>query len=63
MFTSVSIRPLLSVGETAELLGVSTKQVRRLIHSGELPVHQLGGRGGTLRVDEAGFERWLEVQR
>jgi hypothetical protein len=37
--------------------------VLRVIARGELPVHQLGCRGGPLRVDEAEFERWLEEQR
>jgi excisionase family DNA binding protein len=59
MSTAVPIRTLLSVNETAELLGVSTKQVRRLIARGELPAVQLGGRGSAIRIDREELEAWL----
>lgn len=59
MSTAVPIRPLLSVRETAQLLGVSSKQVRRLIARGELPALQLGGKGSTIRIDRDELERWL----
>jgi excisionase family DNA binding protein len=59
MSTAVSIRPLLTVNEAAQLLGVSTKQVRRLIAQGELPALQLGGPGSAMRIDRDELVRWL----
>ena len=43
--TSARGRPvtkLLAIDEVAEVLGVSSRTVRRLIDSGALPVHRLG---------------------
>lgn len=59
MTASVTIRPLLSVAETAALLGVSVRQVRRLIASGELPALQLGGPGSAIRIDPDELRQWL----
>jgi excisionase family DNA binding protein len=45
---------LLSVGQTAGVLGCSVPTVRRLISDGSLPACQLGGRPGrSLRVSTA----------
>lgn len=52
--------PLLSVSETAELLGVSTKKIYRLIGSGELPALRLGDRkGAAVRIDRGELLAWL----
>jgi excisionase family DNA binding protein len=59
MSTAVPIRPLLSVSETAQLLGVSTKQIRRLIARGELPALQLGGKASAIRIDRDELRQWL----
>jgi excisionase family DNA binding protein len=48
--------PLLSVRAVAELLGVSTKTVRRLIGRGDLAAHRIGG---SLRVSEADLRAYL----
>jgi len=48
--------PLLSVSAVAELLGVSTKTVRRLIGRGELKVHRIGG---SVRVSEEDLRAYL----
>jgi excisionase family DNA binding protein len=60
MSTAVPSRPLLSVRETAALLGVSTKQVRRLIAAGEIPAIRLGSsKGSAIRIDRDELEAWL----
>jgi excisionase family DNA binding protein len=33
--------------------------VRRMIAEGRIPAIQLGGRGTSIRIDEAELERWL----
>jgi excisionase family DNA binding protein len=50
---------LLRPTDVARRLGVHRNTVYRLIESGELPAFSLGGRGFTVRVDEAEFERWF----
>jgi excisionase family DNA binding protein len=62
MSTAVQARPLLSVRQVAEWLGVSEKQVYRLIYRGEIPAVRLGGRGSALRVDPDELEAWLYGQ-
>jgi excisionase family DNA binding protein len=59
MSTAVPIRPLLTVADAARLLGVSTKQVRRLIARGELPALRLGGPGSAIRIDPDELRQWL----
>jgi excisionase family DNA binding protein len=58
-----SERQWLRIDEVAARLDVHRMTVYRWARERRLPVHQLGGRGGPLRVDEAEFERWLEEQR
>ena len=53
---------LLTVAETAEALGVSTKTVRRLIADRGLPAVQLGGFRTAVRIDPAELEAWLRAE-
>jgi excisionase family DNA binding protein len=60
---SARVRPitkLRTIGETAELLNVSTRTVRRAIESGALPVHRLGR---SVRVAEADLAVFLAANR
>ena len=57
--TTVADHRWLTVRETAALIRVSEDTVRRAIASGELPAVQLGGRGSSIRIDEAELECWL----
>jgi excisionase family DNA binding protein len=41
----------LGLTEAAQVIGVSTKTIRRWIVSGELPAYRLRAGGGPLRVD------------
>jgi excisionase family DNA binding protein len=59
MSTDVQTRPLLSVRQVAEWLGVSEKQVRRLIDRGAIPAVRLGDKGSAIRVDPDELEQWL----
>ena len=52
MQTNSSDRPLLSVTEAGELLGVSVSTAYRMAEAGQLPVIRLGERG-TMRVVKA----------
>jgi excisionase family DNA binding protein len=49
----------LRVREVAERLDVDKALVYRLVQSGQLRAHQLGGKGCTVRIAEDDFERWL----
>lgn len=51
---------LLTVDQVAEQLGVSTKQVRRLIASGELPHHRIGR---LIRVTGADLMTFIRLRR
>jgi excisionase family DNA binding protein len=53
-------RRLLSVKETAILLGVTENTVRRLISAKILPALQLGPKGSSIRIPADELERWLE---
>ena len=48
--------PLLSVSVVAELLGVSTKTVRRLITRGDLKAHRIGS---GLRISEEDLRAYV----
>ncbi|MGH2869034.1 MAG: helix-turn-helix domain-containing protein [Solirubrobacteraceae bacterium] len=48
---------LLTARNVAEILGVNTETVLRLIREGQLPAIRLPG--GRLRIVEAEFEDWL----
>lgn len=50
----------LTIADVAEHLNVSAGQVRKLIHSGELPAIQVGGRG-QWRIDEAELEKYIQA--
>ena len=50
---------LLSVRETATILSVTGKTVRRLIAAGRLPVLQLGS---SIRIPENELRAWLESE-
>ena len=51
---------LLTIPQTAELLQVSEKKVRRLIKSGELVAHRVGRQ---LRISEGDLRQFLEQRR
>jgi excisionase family DNA binding protein len=53
---------LLTVRETAEMLGVDEKTVRRRIAEGEIPAYRLGGKGEAIRVAADELEAWLESE-
>lgn len=61
MSTEVTQAPpeLLTLRETADVLRLSERQVRRLIALGKLPAVRLGDPGASIRVDLAELERWL----
>ncbi|MGO1590425.1 MAG: helix-turn-helix domain-containing protein [Ancrocorticia sp.] len=50
----------LTIADVAELLNVSAGQVRTLIHSGEIPAIQVGGRG-QWRIDEVELEKYIQA--
>ena len=57
------VRPvtkLRTVDQTAELFNTSTRTVRRLIASGELPVHRLGR---SVRISDADIAAFLAATR
>jgi prophage regulatory protein len=51
----------LSLADVAEELSVSVAQVRTLVHSGELPAIQVGGRG-IWRVEAVALEEYIQRQ-
>ena len=51
------------MAEAAERLDCHPALVYRLIERGDLPALQLGGRGHSIRIDEAEFDAWLCEQR
>lgn len=55
-----SLRRLLTVDEVADLLGLSTKTIRRRIDSGDIPTHRLGR---AIRVTEADLLSYLGKTR
>ena len=52
MRTKFEDRPLLSITEAGELLGVSVSTAYRMADAGQLPIIRLGD-GGTMRVVRA----------
>ena len=52
--------PLLSVTETAELLGVSPGYVRRLVRERRIPHHKIGK---YLRFRSGDLDTWVEAGR
>src|SRR4051794_38830803 len=53
-------RPVLTVKEVAQRVGLTQCAIYRAIQRGELPAYKPGGR---LRIREADFEHWLESTR
>ncbi|MEE6273416.1 helix-turn-helix domain-containing protein [Georgenia wangjunii] len=51
----------LSLADVAEELSVSVAQARALVHSGELPAIQVGGRG-IWRVEAVALEEYIQRQ-
>jgi len=49
----------LTVGEAADLLGVTHQTVRRKIAHGDIPAVQLGGPGSAIRIPRDAFDTWL----
>ena len=50
----------LTIADVAEHLNVSAGQVRNLIHSGQIPAIQVGGRG-QWRIDEDEVEKYVQA--
>src|SRR5918994_6628196 len=55
MAEQVHVGDLITVAETAKLLGRSTEQVRRYLREGELPGRRLGGQWFIDRADAESF--------
>jgi excisionase family DNA binding protein len=55
-----SDRPLRSVEETGEVLGVSVRTVNRILHRGEMPYYRVGKRS---KVHVADLAAYLRAQR
>lgn len=53
--TAPALPNLISVREFAERLSISSKTVRRLIDSGQLPIHRIGGQIRIAETDAARF--------
>ncbi|HET7688791.1 MAG TPA: helix-turn-helix domain-containing protein [Nocardioidaceae bacterium] len=53
-------RPLLSIGEVAEWLGVGVRHIRRLVDDRRIPFIKWGH---LLRFDPAEIEEWLARHR
>lgn len=54
---------LLTVKETASILGVSLGSVYALVHSGQLDHRRIGTGRGTIRISEEDLEQYLEDSR
>jgi excisionase family DNA binding protein len=54
--TAIRLPQLHTLAETADLLRVSTKTVRRLISRGQLNAHRVGNR---IRITEANIRAYL----
>ena len=52
--------PLHTVEETAKILKLCTKSVRRMIERGELPAHRIGRR---IRIAPADLHAFLKLRR
>ncbi len=52
--------PLLAVKEVARRLSISVKTVRRLVASGELPVHRIGR---LVRIADTDLQRFVGQHR
>jgi excisionase family DNA binding protein len=52
--------PLLSLSETALLLGCSAPTVRRRVAEGELPAYQLADKNSPLKFKRADIDAFLE---
>jgi excisionase family DNA binding protein len=58
--TPEAVPAFYSVDQTAQKLGLSSKTVRRLIASGELPVHRFGR---SIRIADSDLMVFIKVQR
>ena len=57
---TIALKELLTVAETAELLGVSKKTVRRRVRDGSLPAVRLGGAPHfPIRIPQSELRTWL----
>lgn len=57
--TTSTTRRLVSIAESAEILGVSTKTVRRFIASGDLEAVRLARR--TIRIKTESLDRFIDA--
>ena len=51
---------LMTIGQTAEVLQVSTKTIRRWIKNGDLIAHRLGGQW---RISETDLQSFIRMRR
>lgn len=58
--TAPALPSLISVREFAERLSISSKTVRRLIDSGQIPIHRIGGQ---IRIAETDAARFVAKRR
>ena len=54
--TSAPRQNLIDIGEAAELLGVTPRFIRRLIHERRIPHHKIGK---FIRFRPSDLERWI----
>ncbi|MCQ4120434.1 helix-turn-helix domain-containing protein [Rhodococcus tibetensis] len=59
----MSLPILLTVGDTARLLSVSEKTVRRMYRSGELAYVRIGRSGRYIRISSDDVHEWLRSRR
>lgn len=57
--TTITTRRLVSIAEAADILGVSTKTVRRVIASGDLEAVRLASR--TIRIKTESLDRFIDA--
>ena len=53
------VKPLLSIQDAAELLGLSVRSVEDLIAAGDLPVLAVGPKGGKRKIAPATLEAYM----
>jgi excisionase family DNA binding protein len=55
-----SVSLVVDLNEAAQLLGMSTKTLRRLIYAGAVPAVQFSGKNGKLWIRRDEIDRWIE---
>jgi excisionase family DNA binding protein len=57
---SAGVKPLLSIGEVADILGLCVRSVRDLIALGKLQSADVGPKGGKTKVTPAALDAYIE---